>query len=118
MARPSRRPEPADDDLNPNRAAELRRAAEHTRDVLRGRGIRLDGRESPDELADLLTAVERFEASVAILGGDSMVNTPQSSAPEDPALVPPTRGDREPVGEYIARVNQAASELPSPGPPG
>jgi|SRR5687768_16932438 len=75
------------------------------------RGIRIFGSESPDELGDLLTEVERFERAVADLGADSMRNAPDSAMPEDRRLVIPERLDDESVVRYAARVNAAAEVL-------
>jgi len=41
---------------------------------LRSRGVALTGAERPDDLADLLSAVERFEKAVEAHGGDLMVD--------------------------------------------
>ena len=75
------------------------------------RGVRLFGNESPDDLGDLVEEVERFEAAVAALGGDSMRNAPDSALPEDRRLVLPRRRDDESVGRYAARINAAAELL-------
>ena len=114
MAPASRRPTPPEDDLNPHRAEDLRRATMHTADILRQRGIPLGENEDPAELADVLSAVERFEAAAAALGGDSMVNVPGTSAPEDPSLVLPARASGEPLGRYIRRIDQATDALVQP----
>ena len=112
MAPASRRPiRPSDEDLNPHREEELRRATEHTLNVLRQRGIPLSDDEDPEELADLLSAVERFEKAAAALGADSFVNTPGSPEPEDPALVLPVREPGEPLMDYIRRIHLAADAL-------
>ena len=86
------------------------RAAETLRGQLIERGVRLLGNEAPAELGDLAEEVERFEAAVAALGGDSMRNAPDSAMPEHPALVLPARHDDESVVRYAARIN-AATEL-------
>jgi len=48
---------------------------------LRTRGITVTGAERPEELADLLSAVERFEAAVEAHGGDLMVDDLKSAQP-------------------------------------
>ena len=101
----------AQDDLNPHRADELERAAAHSNDMLRQREISLDGSESPAELDDLLTAVQRFEQAVEARGGDLFVNMPDSSNPQRRDFVVPAREAGEPVGRYIARIQQAMVEL-------
>jgi hypothetical protein len=78
---------------------------------LRDREIALTGDESSDQLADLLTAVERFENAVARLGGDSMTNAPDSNDPDTEAFVLPRRRGDESVAEYTRRVTTAAERL-------
>lgn len=87
---------------------ELKRATMHSADTLRQRGIRLTGNELPEELADLQTAVERFEASARARGADSFTDTPMSSNPEHPGLVIPERSKGEEVADYIARIERAS----------
>ena len=60
--------------LNPHRGEEQSRAREHTADILGRRGVLLAGNESDEELADLWSAVERFESIVEARGGDTMTN--------------------------------------------
>jgi hypothetical protein len=86
------------------------RAVETLVGQLTKRGVRLFDNESPAELGDLSEEVERFEAAVAALGGDSMRNAPDSALPEDQRLVLPRRRDDESVVRYAARIN-AATEL-------
>jgi hypothetical protein len=78
---------------------------------LRQRGIALTGAERPDDLADLLSAVERFEASVEAHGGDLMVDDLKSAQPDDPHFVVPRRGHGETVRAYIARIDEATAGL-------
>jgi hypothetical protein len=99
--------------LNPHREEELARAAEHSADVLRQRGIELTGRESPEELAAIQTAVEAFEGVAAARGADSFVDSPMSSAPEHRTLVVPARERGESAAAYAERIQQAARELTS-----
>jgi hypothetical protein len=99
--------------LNPHRDEEQERAREHAADVLARRGVLLFGNESDDELAELWSAVDRFEAVVEARGGDTMTNSPDSSEPDNPAFVLPERKPREPAREYTARILQAATELTS-----
>ncbi len=103
--------DPAEDERNPTRREE--RA--HVRDELVARldehSILLSGRESDEQIVAMLNAIEEFEAAVARLGGDSMVNTPESSEPDDERLVLPMRRDDEPVEPYVDRVRAATEEL-------
>jgi len=50
---------------------------------LRARRITVTGAESPEDLVNLLSAVERFEAAVEAHGGDLMVDDLKSSRPDD-----------------------------------
>src|SRR5438094_10476210 len=78
---------------------------------LRSRGITVTGAERPEELADLLSAVERFEATVEAHGGDLMVDDLKSVEPDDRHFVVPQRGARETVRAYIGRIDEAAALL-------
>ncbi|HXE58840.1 MAG TPA: hypothetical protein VNK43_12635 [Gemmatimonadales bacterium] len=111
MTDADRVPDDIDEALNPHRDEEQRRAAEHAVQLLRGRGVMLRGDESTEQLADLLAAVERFEIAVQARGGDSMVNTPDSSRPENPAYVLPVRRGDEPVDDYILRIVHATDRV-------
>jgi hypothetical protein len=95
-----------DEELEARRGA----AAEVTA-RLRGRGIAVTGSESPGDLADLLSAVERFEAAVEAHGGDLMVDDLKSSRPDDTHFVVPRRGRGEAVQAYIGRIGEATARL-------
>src|SRR5436190_23274882 len=84
---------------------------------LRTRGITVTGAERPEELADLLSAVEPFEAAVEAHGGDLMVDDLKSAQPDDPHLVLPRREPGEAVRDYIARTD-AATRPPRKHKPG
>src|SRR6185369_4661009 len=94
-------PMPHDDELdlslNPHRVEEREAAAQETVDRLRRRGINVSAREKPEDLADLLTAVEQFEDRVEARGGDLMVDDLRSSQPDDPQYVIPQRESGEPL---------------------
>lgn len=75
------------------------------------KGVELDGTETAEDLDDLLTAIDRFEAAVEDKGGDLMVNMPQSSPPENPGFVLPRRRSGEKISGYTARVQQAAEAV-------
>lgn len=87
--------------------SELHDVASEVADRLRRRGIPLGGDERPQDLADLLTAVERFETVVEARGGDLMVDDLTSSEPDDPHFVLPSRATDESVRDYIARIDAA-----------
>jgi hypothetical protein len=44
-------------------------------------------------------------------GGDTMTNAPQTSEPDNPAVVLPERKARESARDYTRRILQAAAEL-------
>src|SRR5467141_1077940 len=74
------------------REAEEDRAATEVADRLRQRGVAVTGAERSDDLADLLSAVERFEKAVEAHGGDLMVDDLKSPQPDDRHFVLPPRG--------------------------
>lgn len=98
-------------DLNPNRVEEERHARQEAEYRLSERGMRVDREDSDEDVADLLDAVERFEAAVEARGGDLFVNRIGSSEPEDPAYVPPERREGESAAEYRLRIETATDAL-------
>ncbi|HEX4633803.1 MAG TPA: hypothetical protein VH163_08225 [Gemmatimonadales bacterium] len=86
-------------------------AAAEVADRLRRRGITLGGGEKPEELVDLLSAVERFEAAVEAHGGDLMVDDLKSSRPDDRHFVLPRRSPAEPMRAYTVRIDEATLAL-------
>ena len=98
-------------DLDPARAAERERVSTIVAATLQSRGVRLTGSETSDQLADILSAVERFEAAVSALGGDRMVNDRNSNQPENELFVLPARTADESPGRYADRVLSAAEQL-------
>jgi len=86
-------------------------AAAEVRARLRGRGIAITGAEQPEELVDLLSAVERFEKAVEAHGGDLMVDDLKSAQPDDRHFVVPRRGRGEAVRAYIGRIEEATAGL-------
>jgi len=71
-------------------------AAAEVADRLRRRGITVTGAERSDDLADLLSAVERFEKAVEAHGGDLMVDDLKSASRRPPfrAATPRARRGR------------------------
>ena len=96
------------DDVRPT---DLERVNAEVADRLRGRGIALTGRESGEELANLLEAVERFEGLVEARGGDLMVDDLTSSEPDDPHFVLPEREPGESVRAYVDRIAVASDQI-------
>ena len=70
-------------------------------------GIAVSATERPEDLGELLSAVERFEAAVEARGGDLMVDDLRSSEPDDRHFVVPRRGSGETVRAYIVRIDEA-----------
>jgi hypothetical protein len=101
-------------DLNPNRLDEERHARLEAEYRLRERGIQVTPADSDEEVADLLDAIERFEAAVEARGGDLFVDRIGSSEPENPAFVPPQRQPGESASEYRHRIEAAAGHLRRP----
>ncbi|HEV8148654.1 MAG TPA: hypothetical protein VGP61_00570 [Gemmatimonadales bacterium] len=100
--------------LNPHRAEERAGAAMETAARLRSRGIEVTGHEDSEDLVDLLTAVESFEAVVEMHGGDLMVDDLKSSQPDDPRFVVPRRREAETLRSYIDRIEDARASLDHP----
>jgi hypothetical protein len=98
-------------DLDPNRDTERRAAMQEAADRLRTRGVMLTGKETSEELDDLLSAVEHFEAAVESRGGDLMVDDLKSTRPDDQHFVLPRREAKEPARAYILRVQEAGDRL-------
>ena len=73
------------------------------------RGVLLFGDENDDELADLWSAVDRFESMVEARGGDTLTNSPDSAEPDNPAFVLPERRAHESAGDYTRRILEAAA---------
>lgn len=103
--------DPAEDERNPTRREERNHVRDELVARLDDRSVWLTGTESDEDVVALMSAVEAFEAAVARLGGDSMVNTPESSDPYDELLVLPMRRDDESVTSYLARLREATERL-------
>jgi len=98
-------------DLNPHRDEERQHATDVIESQLRRRGIRMTGDESSDEAADVLSAVERFEAAVSALGGDRYLDDPSAKDPDDKRFVVPERKGDERAADYARRILDAAMRL-------
>lgn len=97
--------------LDPHRREERDGAATEITGRLFQKGIDVSDAEDPSTLADLLSAVERFESAVENRGGDLMVNTPTSTDPQNPDFVVPSRKADETLDAYISRIDEATSAL-------
>ena len=114
MHTPSDRPERINEMLDPHRREEIAGAAVEVSGRLFQKGIEVSSDEDPAELADLLSAVERFEQAVITRGGDLMVNMPTSTDPQDPAFVLPARRADESISDYTRHIGEAAAMLEEP----
>lgn len=92
-------------------ASDVKAVAAEVADRLRRRGIAVSETERPEDLADILSAVERFEAAVESHGGDLMVDDLKSSRPDDPHFVLPPRAHGEPLQDYVTRIKEATARL-------
>lgn len=105
--------------LDPHRDEERASVELEVAARLRSRGVQLTGRERPDEMADLLDAVDQFESAVEAHGGDLFVDTPTTrdrdrvERPDNPAYVLPVRAPEESVMSYVGRIGEAAEQLRS-----
>lgn len=97
--------------LDPHREEEQHRARQEAEDRLRDRNVQVTGHDTDEGIADLLDAVERFEATVESLGGDLFVNRIGVTEPQDPAFVLPTRASGEGAAEYRSRIEAATRQL-------
>ena len=114
MRMPSDRPEQLNEMLDPHRREEIAGAALELSGRLFQKGVEVSSDEDPADLADLLSAVERFEQAVINRGGDLMVNMPSSTDPQDPAFVLPARRADESIRDYIGHIGEAATMLEEP----
>lgn len=78
---------------------------------LRSRGVAVVSTDRPEDLVNLLSAVERFEAVVEERGGDLMVDDLKSSRPDDRHFVLPRRAPGEAGSAYISRIDAATEQL-------
>jgi len=86
----------------------LRRLQQH--------GVTLAVRNADDAaLADLLSAIDAFEAAVDAAGGDLFVDSLDSSEPERPDFVLPHPADDERIEGYMRRVTDATRRLQNRG---
>jgi hypothetical protein len=103
--------------MDPNREP-LESDVSRVRGQLTGRlsalGIDLDGGESPEQLARLSDAIERFEDAVEAAGGDLMVDEPprgQKAQPDGPDFALPRRNADESIDMYIGQLEEATQKL-------
>ena len=94
----------------PHRREERENATASIAGKLRGRGVRLMGDETSEQVVGLLEAVERFERAVQAQGGDLMVDEGphgRTLEPDNPHFVLPDRHSDETVPAFLARLEEA-----------
>lgn len=111
MSLPPESSEQRSEMLDPHRREERTSAAKEIAGRLFQKGIEVSSDEDPGQLADLLSAVEKFEYAVEARGGDLMVNSPTSADPQNPEFVVPARDADEDMESYIRRIEDAAENL-------
>lgn len=97
-----------------SRSEDLERVSEGVSNRLAELGISLSGDEQPQELAQILEAVERFELAVESRGGDLMVDEGpdgRTTEPDDPHFALPHRWDDESVERYLERLARATEDV-------
>ena len=97
--------------LDPHRLEEQRNARQEAESRLASRDIPVVLGDQDEDVANILDAIERFEAEVERSGGDLMVNQIDSSEPEDPDFVPPVRDSSEPARDYLRRIEEKIDRL-------
>jgi len=111
MHLPPEKSEQLSEMLDPHRREERAAAAVEVTGRLFQKGVDVSSDEDSALLADLLSAVERFENAVSERGGDPMMNMPTSTDPQNPAFVIPPRQGDESLESYLRRVDEAAAAL-------
>jgi hypothetical protein len=111
MNLPSESSEQRSEMLDPHRREERESAGVELAGRLLQKGVEVNEDEDPGLLADLLSAVEKFEAAVEAKGGDLFVNSPTSNDPQNPQFVVPARKADENLESYIRRINDSADAL-------
>jgi hypothetical protein len=111
MSLPPESSEQRSEMLDPHRREERDSAGVELAGRLLQKGIEVNEDEDPGLLADLLSAVERFETAVEARGGDLFVNSPTSNDPQNPDFVVPARAADEDIEAYIRRINDRADTL-------
>ncbi len=111
MSLPPESSEQRNEMLDPHRREDRDDAATEITGRLMQKGIDVSDTEDSASLADLLSAVERFEVAVENCGGDLMVNMPTSTDPQNPDFVVPSRQAGESIDAYAGRIDNATAKL-------
>jgi hypothetical protein len=90
--------------------SEITRVTQEIAGKLRARGIEALDSDSPEDVVQMLEALEGFERAVESAGGDLMMDEPPSNQrgePDDPHFLLPKRKGSESATEYIQRLTAA-----------
>ena len=93
---------------------DVRRVSRELAGRLTRLGIRVSGSERPEELLNMIEAVERFEDAVQARGGDLMMDEGprgQTTEPDDQQFALPVRRDHESVAHYVERLARATDDV-------
>ena len=96
------------------RNRDVQRVSREVADRLEELGIWLSGNESPEQLATIQEAVERFEQAVESRGGDLMVDEGpdgRTTQPDNPLFALPRRSADESVEYYVDRLARATDDV-------
>jgi len=98
----------------PRERDDVLRVSRDYADRLTTLGIRLTGTERPQELLEMVEAVDRFESAVESHGGDLMMDEGpggRTTEPDDPHFALPVRSEQESVAAYLDRLARATDEV-------
>jgi len=101
-------------DANARDDEDVRRVSAELSGRLSRLGIHVSGAERPEELLDMLEAVDRFEAAVQSRGGDLMMDEGprgHTTEPDDRHFALPVRREHESVARYVERLARATDEV-------
>ena len=97
-----------------NQREDVQRVSREVANKLGELGIWLSGDETPDDLVQIIEAVERFEVAVQTRGGDLMVDEGpdgNTTQPDDVHFALPQRRADESVARYVERLEQARNAV-------
>ncbi|MEP6730054.1 MAG: hypothetical protein ABJE10_05430 [bacterium] len=93
---------------------DLTRVTQEITGRLRARGVDVFDSDSPDDVVRMLEALETFERSVEMHGGDLMMDEPptrQAAQPDDPQFLLPKRSADESATAFMQRLAAATSAI-------
>jgi len=103
------------EESNPHRTEDRERVRDELEARLDANGVRVIGSESDEQIVALADALELFDGARQRVGADSLTNTFESSPPDDPRFVIPSRRDDESTDQYISRIHAATRRLADDG---